>query len=85
MTIWTNKFQIIQIIVISISVFVMNLQNFVLSESTSFALFSSDFQQPNLKKSLCFNLVPGTVQFIFDALPVFVCATPTTCFLIKAS
>jgi len=43
MAIRTNQFQIIQTIVVSVFILVVNLQYLKLSKSTSFAFFSSDF------------------------------------------
>lgn len=58
MTIGTNQFQVSEIIVFPVPVFVMHLQYFVNVIAASFTGLSSQIQKPNLDAFIMHYLIP---------------------------
>ena len=81
MTIGTNEFEVRQIAVFSISIFVMHVQNFYFRISTALTFRTTLSNESHFQRSLSHNFIPRSYARIFDSSSVFVrtCSTASFC------
>lgn len=70
MAVWANQLQIFKIIVISVSVFVMNLQNFIFAITTAFTTSSFTFQKSYFKRFVVFYFIIWAENFVLNSSPL---------------
>ena len=85
MTIRTQKFKILQVIMCPVTIFVMNMQDFLLDVSTTFTARATVSKKADLKGSLVFYLVVGTVMSVGDTSAMFVGARSATSLFVRTS
>lgn len=62
----------------------MHVQYFNFFVAAAFALPATLMYETNFQSSLILNLISRTTDLVFDARPVFICTTSTTCLRIFA-
>ena len=72
MTIRTNKFQINELIIIPISVFMMDLKYLMPGILASFAFFASDVEKSDFQRLLRFHFVSWAVNSVVYTSSIFI-------------
>lgn len=84
-TVRADKFEITEIIILSISVSMVNLKYFVLSISASFALRAPLSEQSDFKAFLIMYLIFWPTDLVLDSRTMDICTTPAARLFMKPS